>query len=89
MGCKKKQYNYLGVIWIEKWGNDIMKDLKNIGAKLMCVFPQLFPCWKQIVAKWFNKYNTKCCNPTLAKCGGEAQHLEKLEVWSPPGLPNG
>jgi hypothetical protein len=24
----------------------------------------------------------------LAKCGGEAQHLEKLEVWSPPGLPN-
>jgi len=29
-----------------------------------------------------------CCNPTLAKCGGEAQHLEKLEIWSPPGLPN-
>jgi hypothetical protein len=29
-----------------------------------------------------------CRNPTLAKCGGEAQHLEKLEVWSPPGLPN-
>jgi hypothetical protein len=30
-----------------------------------------------------------CCrNPTLAKCGGEAQHLEKLEVWNPPGLPN-
>jgi hypothetical protein len=27
-------------------------------------------------------------NPTLAKCGGEAQHLEKLEVWSRPGLPN-
>jgi hypothetical protein len=24
----------------------------------------------------------------LAKCGGEAQHLEKLEIWSPPGLPN-
>jgi hypothetical protein len=24
----------------------------------------------------------------LAKCGGEAQHLEKLEVWSPPRLPN-
>jgi hypothetical protein len=21
-----------------------------------------------------------CRNPTLAKCGGEAQHLEKLEV---------
>jgi hypothetical protein len=24
----------------------------------------------------------------LAKCGGEAQHLEKLEVGSLPGLPN-
>jgi hypothetical protein len=29
-----------------------------------------------------------CRNPTLAKCGGEAQHLEKLEVWSPPGFLN-
>jgi len=29
-----------------------------------------------------------CRNPTLAKCGGEAQHLEKLEIWSPPGLTN-
>jgi hypothetical protein len=29
-----------------------------------------------------------CRNPTLAKCGGETQHLEKLEVWSPSGLPN-
>jgi hypothetical protein len=27
-------------------------------------------------------------NPNLAKCGGEAQHLEKLRIWSPPGLPN-
>jgi hypothetical protein len=27
-------------------------------------------------------------NPTLAKCGGEAQHLEKVRIWSPPGLPN-
>jgi hypothetical protein len=26
-------------------------------------------------------------NPNLAKCGGEAQHLEKLGTWSPPGLP--
>ncbi len=32
--------------------------------------------------------NGRCRNPTLAKCGGEAQHLEKLEVWSPPGLLN-
>ncbi len=29
-----------------------------------------------------------CRNPTLAKCEGEAQHLEKLGIWSPPGLPN-
>jgi hypothetical protein len=29
-----------------------------------------------------------CRNPTLAKCGGEAQHLERLEVGSLPGLPN-
>jgi hypothetical protein len=32
--------------------------------------------------------NYICRNPTLAKCGGEAQHLEKLGIWSPPGLPN-
>jgi hypothetical protein len=30
----------------------------------------------------------ECRNPTLAKCGGEAQHLEKLEVVNLPGLPN-
>jgi hypothetical protein len=29
-----------------------------------------------------------CRNPTLAKCGGEAQHLEKVRIWSPPGLFN-
>jgi len=29
-----------------------------------------------------------CRNPNFAKCGGEAQHLEKLGIWSPPGLPN-
>jgi hypothetical protein len=32
-------------------------------------------------------YHT-CRNPTLAKCGGEAQHLEKVRIWSPPGLSN-
>jgi hypothetical protein len=31
---------------------------------------------------------TSCRNPNLAKCGGEAQHLEKLGIWSPPGLLN-
>jgi hypothetical protein len=29
-----------------------------------------------------------CRNPTLAKCGGEAQHLERVGIWSPPGLLN-
>jgi hypothetical protein len=49
--------------------------------------------------RWFAKshYNNDVCfhfthhgcrNPTLAKCGGEAQHLEKSEVGSLPGLPN-
>jgi hypothetical protein len=35
----------------------------------------------------FDPYD-RCRNPTLAKCGGEAQHLEKVRIWSPPGLPN-
>ncbi len=36
-----------------------------------------------------SKLQKKACrNPTLAKCGGEAQHLEKVKIWSPPGLPN-
>ncbi len=30
----------------------------------------------------------ECRNTILAKCGGEAQHLEKLGTWSPPGLLN-
>ncbi len=30
----------------------------------------------------------ECRNSTLAKCEGEAQHLEKVRIWSPPGLPN-
>jgi hypothetical protein len=36
----------------------------------------------------FSKLLGFCRNPTLVKCEGEAQHLEKLEVWSPSGLPN-
>jgi hypothetical protein len=34
------------------------------------------------------KLMVRCRNPTLAKCGAEAQHLEKMRIWSPPGLPN-
>jgi hypothetical protein len=37
----------------------------------------------------FEDFNLPFCrNPNLAKCGGEAQHLEKLGIWSPPRLPN-
>jgi hypothetical protein len=38
--------------------------------------------------QWNFFSHPSCRNPTLAKCGGEAQHLEKLEVGSLPGLPN-
>jgi hypothetical protein len=34
------------------------------------------------------KLNEFCRNPTLTKRGGEAQHLEKLGIWSPPRFPN-
>jgi hypothetical protein len=33
-------------------------------------------------------WSPTCRNPTLAKCGGEAQHSEKVRTWSPSGLPN-
>jgi hypothetical protein len=36
----------------------------------------------------FSPNHYYCRNPTLANCGGEAQHLEKVRIWSPPGLPN-
>jgi len=38
-------------------------------------------------ALWYIEDPT-CRTPTLTKCGGEAQHLEKLGIWSPPGFPN-
>jgi len=43
--------------------------------------------WKDAICLALLKEGV-CRNPTLAKCGGEAQHLEKLEVGSLPGLPN-
>ncbi len=76
-----------------------MNIAKNMGLAKIAVAEQklsfnLCLCFKsffskhdfpKIVIKIHDKF---CRNPTLAKCGGEAQHLEKLEVWSPPGLPN-
>jgi hypothetical protein len=45
---------------------------------------------KLIFIKYFSnmQFPPILSQPTLAKCGGEAQHLEKLGIWSPPGLPN-
>jgi hypothetical protein len=39
-------------------------------------------------SRQFRGRERECRNPNLAKCGGEAQHLEKLGIWSPKGLPN-
>jgi len=50
------------------------------GTKRTTTFLKKFYYWPNL---------KDCCrNPNLAKCGGEAQHLEKLGTWSPPGLPN-
>jgi len=49
--------------------------------------PISFPL-EQNVKLSANEGDIMCRNPTLAKCGGEAQHLEKLEVRSLAGLPN-
>jgi hypothetical protein len=35
----------------------------------------------------FSSSGGKCRNPTLAKCGGEAQHLEKLGDLESSGTP--
>jgi hypothetical protein len=50
------------------------------------IFIKLFVCLQ--VFKLDLKCSCYCRNPNLAKCGSEAQHLEKLGIWSPPGLPN-
>jgi hypothetical protein len=44
--------------------------------------------WKKLHVIFVGFGHGECRNPTLAKCGGEAQHLEKLEIWSLSGLPN-
>ncbi len=41
-----------------------------------------------LTTKFTTSLCPSCRNPTLAKCGGEAQHLGKVRSWSPPGLPN-
>jgi len=50
----------------------------------------LWPLLKGVTTRdnWQSSIQKNCRNPNLAKCGGEAQHLEKLGIWSPSGLPN-
>jgi hypothetical protein len=51
----------------------------------------MLPVKKDGRSQFYGDYrplNLQCRNPSLAKCGGEAQHLEKLGVGVPPGLPN-
>jgi hypothetical protein len=55
---------------------------KKDGTLRMCVD---YRALNKVTVK--NRYPL-CRNPTLAKCGGEAQHLEKVRIWSPPGLSN-
>jgi hypothetical protein len=72
--------------------------LANGGSSLvdyMVTSPALFDCATSLVVHKCPLFcgkggdsDHRCRNPTLAKCGGEAQHLEKLEVRSLPGLPN-
>ncbi len=61
-----------------------MVFLKDKNRKLWKLMHVMQTClWKEMIEQ---KYI--CRNPALAKCGGEAQHLEKVRIWSPPGLPN-
>jgi hypothetical protein len=56
-----------------KWHGDVKRILKD---------------FEKVDAFEPNNVFTLCQNPTLAKCGGEAQHLEKLGICSPPRLLN-
>jgi len=71
----------LPLVPFEKWGIDFIGQ----------VYPSSSRGMKYIIiaTEYFRKMSrSQCRNPTLAKCGGEAQHLEKVKIWSPPGLPN-
>jgi hypothetical protein len=64
------------------FGSYSTSSLDNIALVL---FSLAIFCQSLVVCKVSNPL---CRNPNLTKCGGEAQHLEKLGIWSPPGLPN-
>ncbi len=58
-----------------------------ISKKFMISFLQIFH-HQRTIGFGFLGGGQNCRNPTLAKCGGEAQHLEKVRIWSPQGLLN-
>jgi len=62
----------------------IRKRWKHMKVRLVYYMPIVLHLPLSINLKEYSQ----CRNPTLAKGGGEAQHLEKLGIWSSPGLPN-
>jgi hypothetical protein len=73
------------------WGNNIITiqgidTIKNIPITKKLGAPTKCPHYNKRGV--YCDPNIICRNPNLAKCAGEAQHLEKLEIWSPPGLSN-
>jgi len=74
-------YIYYEIFLLEKCGvGDIGEKWRKYGRKLYS-----YSCNGN---GWWILMFHGCRNPNLAKCVGEAQHLEKLGIWSPPGLPN-
>ncbi len=69
--------------------DDFMSALNEVKPAFGAAINVLEMC-RFIFPDYFQKncFQIGCRNPTLAKCGGEAQHLEKVRIWSPPGLPN-
>jgi len=68
----------------KNWPNDVRVNCKFPGNLVKLIDFELDSSQKLI--EFEESWDDFCHNPTLAKCGGEAQHLEKLEVGSLPGL---
>jgi hypothetical protein len=43
-------------------------------------FASFYLSCNEILVMMMDEQGGGCCNPTLAKCGGEAQHLEKVGI---------
>ncbi len=62
--------------------------IQDLGQNTGQAASDLPPEYNKTQPDWLCRGEVYCRNPNLAKCGGEAQHLEKLGIWSPPGLSN-